>query len=155
MIRLVADTTTDTYNNAATFYDYDITDDGRTTWDGTYGAHGINSKSNYTNSGAKLAFGNANTGTSLHNESWNGNTLNQYNHIGNGKNGATFGLVTGLDGNGHIQYAKGVDAPKLFDDGNAKGKTVYNDLSLDFNRSGDTYTLTAVNGAKLTNADSR
>lgn len=150
VIRLVADTTTDTYNNAATFYDYDITDDGRTTWDGTYGAHGINSNSNYTGSGAKLAFGNANTGTALENESWNGNTLNQYNRSGNGMDGATFGLVTGLDGNGHIQYANGVNAPNLFDDGNATGKTIYDDWSLGFNRSGDTYTLTAVNGAKLT-----
>ena len=71
VIRLVADTTTDLYNNAATFYDYDITDDGKTTWDGTNGSHGINSSSNYTGSGAKLAFGNANTGTGLFNESWN------------------------------------------------------------------------------------
>ena len=149
VIRLVANTTTDTYNNAATFYDYDITDDGRTTWDGTYGAHGINSNSNYTDSGAKLAFGNANTGTSLHNESWNGNTLNQYNRSGNGMNGATFGLVTGLDGEGHIQYASGVAAPNLFDDGNATGKTTYTDWSLGFNRDGDTYTLSSVNGAGL------
>lgn len=149
VIRLVANQTTDNYNNAATFYDYDITDDGWTTWDAANGTHGINSGSNYTGSGAKLAFGNANTGTSLQNESWNGNTLNQYNHSGNGLLGCTFGLVTGLDGSGHIVYANGVDAPKLFDDGSATGKSTYTDWSLGFNRAGDTYTLSSVNGAGL------
>ena len=149
VLRLVANQTESPYDNAATFYDYDITDDGWTTWDSTYGSHGINSGSNYTGSGAKLAFGNANTGTALQNESWNGNTLNQYNHSGNGLLGCTFGLVTGLDSNGHIQYASGVDAPKLFDDGNANGKTVYSGWSLGFNRVGDTYTLSSVNGAGL------
>ena len=97
VIRLVANQTKSAYDNAATFYDYDITDDSKTTWDGTNGSHGINSGSNYSGSGAKLAFGNANTGTSLHNEFWNGNTLNQYNRSGNGLLGCTFGLVTGLD----------------------------------------------------------
>ena len=149
VIRLVANQTESAYDNAATFYDYDITDDGWTTWDSTNGQHGINSGSNYTGSGAKLAFGNANTGTALQNESWNGNTLNQYNHSGGGLQGCTFGLVTGLDSEGHIQYASGVTAPNLFDDGNATGKSTYTDWSLGFNRSGDTYTLSSVNGADL------
>ena len=145
---MVANQTESAYDNAATFYDYDITDDGWTTWDSTNGQHGINSGSNYTGSGAKLAFGNANTGTALQNESWNGNTLNQYNHSGNGLLGCTFGLVTGLDSEGHIIYANGVDAPNLFDDGSATGKSTYTDWSLGFNRSGDTYTLSSVNGAR-------
>ena len=149
VIRLVANQTPNTYDNAATFYDYDITDDGWTTWDSENGSHGINSGSNYKGSGAKLAFGNANTGTGLENEKWDGNTLNQYNHSGNGLQGATFGLVTGLDSEGHIQYANGVDAPNLFDDGSATGKTEYTDWSLGFNQSGDTYTLSSVNGANL------
>ena len=128
VIRLVANQTKSDYENAATFYDYDITDNGSTTWDGTNGSHGINSGSNYSGSGAKLAFGNVNTGTGLGNESWNGNTLNKFNEPNRNNNlqGTTFGLVTGLDGNGHIQYAGGVDAPNLFDDGGATGKTVYN-----------------------------
>ena len=149
VIRLVANQTKSAYDNAATFYDYDITDDGRTTWDGTNGPHGINSGSNYSGSGAKLAFGNANTGMGLQNESWNGNTLNQYNHSGNSLLGCTFGLVTGLDSEGHIVYANNVDAPKLFDDGPATGKTAYTDWTLGFNREGDTYTLSSVNGTNL------
>ena len=150
VIRLVANQTESDYNNAATFYDYNITDDGETTWDGTNGSHGINSGSNYAGKeGAKLAFGNANTGMGLHNESWNGNTLNQYNHSGGGLQGCTFGLVTGLDSEGHIVYADEVAAPNLFDDGSATGKITYTDMSLDFNRSGDTYTLSAVKGANL------
>lgn len=150
VIRLVANQTKSDYENAATFYDYDITDDGSTTWDGTNGSHGINSGSNYSGSGAKLAFGNVNTGTGLGNESWNGNTLNKFNEPNRNNNlqGTTFGLVTGLDGNGHIQYAGGVDAPNLFDDGGATGKTTYNGWSLGFNREGDTYTLSSVSDDK-------
>ncbi|WP_289093984.1 fibro-slime domain-containing protein [uncultured Bifidobacterium sp.] len=146
VIRLVANQTVSGYDNDAIFYDFDITDDGKTTWDGTNGSHGINSASNYSGTGAKLAFGNVNTGTGLGNESWNGNTLNKFNEPNRNNNlqGTTFGLVTGLDGNGHIQYADGVDAPKLFDDGNATGKTTYNGWSLGFNRQGDTYTLSSV-----------
>ena len=140
VIRLVANQTNGSYDNGAIFYDYDITDDGKTTWDGTYGSHGINSKSNYSGSGAKLAFGNVNTGTGLGNEDWNGNTLNKFNEPNRNNNlqGTTFGLVTGLDSNGHIQYAGNVDAPNLFDDGSATGKTTYNGWSLGFNREGDT-----------------
>ncbi|MCF2621508.1 DUF7601 domain-containing protein [Collinsella tanakaei] len=150
VIRLVANQTTSDYDNAATFYDYNITDDGKTTWDATNGSHGINSGSNYEDKeGAKLAFGNANTGMGLHNESWNGNTLNQYNRSGGGLQGCTFGLVTGLDSEGHIVYADGVAAPNLFDDGSATGKVTYTDMSLDFNRAGDTYTLSSVKGANL------
>ena len=156
VLRLVFDTTTATYNNTANFYDYDITDDGRTTWDDTYGSHGINSASNYSGNGAKFAFGNANTGTGLESQNWDGNWLNQYNRSdpNNSKSpikafeGCTFGLVTGLDSNGNIQYASGVNAPKLFNDGNATGKTSYIDgqFGLRFNRNGDTYTLSAVTG---------
>lgn len=150
VIRLVANQTTSDYDNAATFYDYNITDDGKTTWDATNGSHGINSGSNYEDKeGAKLAFGNANTGMGLHNESWNGNTLNQYNRSGGGLQGCTFGLVTGLDSEGHIVYADGVAAPNLFDDGSATGKVTHTDMSLDFNRAGDTYTLSSVKGANL------
>ena len=150
VLRLVFDPTTANYNNTANFYDYDITDDSRTTWDSTHGSHGINSASNYSGSGAKFAFGNANTGTGLQNESWSGNTLNQYNRSGNGYEGCTFGLVTGLDSNGNIQYASGVDAPKLFNDGDATGKRTITNYSLNFNRSGDTYTLSSVGGTGLT-----
>ena len=147
VIRLVAKPTDSTYENDVIFYDYDITDDGRTTWDGTNGSHGINSGENYSGNGAKLAFGNANTGTGLEGQNWNGNTLNQFNQ--NGFKGCTFGLVKGLDGNGNIQYAEGVIAPKLFNDGDAKGKTTYNDRQLNFNRKGDTYTLTSVGGTRV------
>lgn len=150
VIRLVANQTNGSYDNGAIFYDYDITEDGKTTWDGTFGSHGINSMSNYSGLGAKLAFGNVNTGTGLGNESWNGNTLNKFNEPNRNNNlqGTTFGLVTGLDNNGHIQYAGNVDAPNLFDDGGATGKTTYNGWSLGFNREGDTYTLSSVSDDK-------
>ena len=156
VIRLVANQTKSEYENAATFYDYDITDDGKTTWDGTNGSHGINRGSNYTGSGARLAFGNKNTGTSLSGETWTDsqgvvNTLNAYNY--ESLDGCTFGLVTGLDDSGHIIYANDVSAPKLFDDGDAHGKTIYNGWSLNFNRVGDTYTLSSVSGGNETKVE--
>lgn len=151
VIRLVADQTESNYNNAATFYDYDITKEGRITWDSTNGSYGINSNSNYQGNGAKLAFGNANTGTGLDSQTWNGNTLNKYNNAS--IEGCTFGLVKGLDDQGHIMYADDVSAPNLFDDGTAIGKREITNYSLDFNRAGDTYTLSAVNGAGLDNLE--
>lgn len=80
VIRLVYCPTDDQYENDAHFYDYDITDgNGYTNINGA--AQGINSPKNYEENfeegDAKLAFGNANTGTGLENENWDGNTLNK------------------------------------------------------------------------------
>lgn len=155
VLRLVFDTTKADYTNTANFYDYDITEDAEHTYkDGK--AQGINNPSNYSGEGAKFAFGNANTGTGLERQQWGKNWLNQYNRSNpnnseseiNAFEGCTFGLVTGLDSDGNIQYASEVDAPKLFNDGTATGKTSYIDgqFGLQFNRNGDTYTLSAVTG---------
>lgn len=154
VIRLVFDTTSAGYTNAVNFYDYDITDDGTHT-----AQQGINTDSNYTQgdtNGTKLAFGNDNTGMGLSRLQWNGNQLNMYNSKAKGSavdgyKGCTFGLTTGLS-EGKIQYASGVTAPKLFNEGNTHGKTSYDNrqYSLQFERVGDTYTLSAVNGAGLT-----
>ena len=142
VIRLVFNVTNGNYSNAVAFYDYDITNDGVHTAE-----HGINSASNYSGSGAKLAFGNNNTDTGLGTLTWRGNELNKYNSNGNGYSGCTFGLATGLSG-GNIQYASGVSAPNLFGEGGASGKTSYDSgqYTLSFDRQGDTYTLASVGG---------
>ena len=148
VIRLVYDTTDSVYTNAVNFYDYDITDDGKTTNTNGQG-YGINSTSNYSGSESRLAFGNKNTGTPYGETTWKGNSLNAYNK--NGYSGCTFGLVTGLDNRGNIVYADQVVAPKLFNEGDAAGKTSYTngEYNLQFNRVGDTYTLSSVGGADL------
>lgn len=164
VLRLVYDESTSTYTNAVNFYDYDISDGSKkekTDGQGKYwqtnttinnGADGcgINSSSNYGD-GAKLAFGNKNTGVECRwSQRWNENELNCYNHNGNGYKGCTFGLVDSLENSKTIQYASGVAAPKLFNEtGSVTGKTSYDNgqYSLKFNREGDTYTLTAVNNA--------
>lgn len=147
VIRLVFNTTTGTYDNAAAFYDYDITDGRQQTYVKGEGDKGINDPRNYSGRGAKLAFGNANTGVSLQNEEWNGNKLNRFND--NGFQGGTYGLVEGLDASGDLVYADDVIAPKLFK-GTATGKRSYDSgNSLKFNRVGDTYTLSAVSGNKI------
>lgn len=145
VIRLVFDTTASVYTNAVNFYDYDLTDDGENT-----AAHGINSDQNYSGSGVHLAFGNDNTDTGLSKLEWNGNTLNMAN--ANGYSKCTFGLAVGLS-NGVIQYADGIAVPKLFDDGNANGKTSYDSgqYTLAFDRDGDTYTLASVGGTSSAN----
>lgn len=107
---------------------------------------GINSSGNYNGSGTKLAFGNVNTGTNLGKLTWlnNGkkNELNKYNN--NSYLGCTFGLTSALDSNGNIVYSDGINAPKLFAEGSATGKTSYDNYDLEFNRIGDTYTLKSV-----------
>lgn len=181
VIRLVYDTTSNDKDFAAAFYDYDIGDgriyadsanaqsgsggqptsnQGTGTWYMRTGQQGINSAGNYTGSGAKLAFGNSNSGSGLQHEKWSGNLLNKNNSTQGGHptvagsyKGCTFGLAAELV-NGKIQYADGVIAPNLFNEGAAAGKTAYNEFSLKFNRVGDTHTLTAVNGAETGNLDS-
>lgn len=186
VIRLVYDVSTAKPDFKAAFYDYDIssgrmytnvtnainnsstgiTQTGSQKNETLYYAYtkeaGINSSGNYSGSGTKLAFGNVNTGTTLGENLWGGNLLNKYNGTQGGHptvtgayKGCTFGLVTGLEG-GKIQYANGVIAPNLFNEGNATGKKNYDkdQYSLKFNRAGDTYTLTAVNGTDATGLES-
>lgn len=170
-IQLAAKPTTNVYNNAATFYDYDITDGYiySTTADSIAHSNrkntstqknnihafadtreaGINSADNYHSSNTKLAFGNVNTATNFGRLLWKkdgvDNELNKYNN--KSYQGCTYGLVSHLDANGNIVYSSDISAPYLFDEGPAIGKAVYDNYSLDFTRNGDTYTLLAVNGA--------
>ncbi len=172
VIRLVYNISTGSYTNKANLYDYDIsngnvyssasTSSTTTTNNGANTVYaytylsGINSSMNYSGSGTMLGFGNNNTGSGLGNVTWNGNTLNKYNNRNNSDQakGCTFELVTSLNEDGTINYADGVNAPYLFDDGSAKGKTTYNNQNLIFYREGDTYTLTAIDGeANVTNLD--
>lgn len=170
LIQLACLPTDGMYNNSANFYDYDITDgyiyksanssgtkyntstqrdnDG-ITWYANTKQQGINNSLNYKGSGTKLAFGNNNVNTGLGSLKWDGNLLNMANTVGNGGKASykecTFGLVSKLDANGNIVYSNGVNAPNLFDEnGTTIGKTVYRDYSLDFERTGDSYTLKAV-----------
>ena len=174
VIRLVFEETKGFYTNGANFYDYDITDGSRVEkYDSSNSMsyvvtqtaqYGINSSGNYSGSGTKLAFGNRNTGMSLQDAIWGQNFLNHFNanlpspDPGYGLNmkethgykGCTFGLVTSLKSDGTIQYVSGVDVPKLFNEsGTVTGKTSFDNgqFSLQFNRVGDTYTLSAVNTA--------
>ena len=153
VLRLVSDTSTGSYHNGTTFYDYNISSgqnaDGR--W--RTGITGINIESNYGTSrngqrnwrsGADIfAFGNANCGTGMSGYLLDGSTLNKYSSKNSGYGGATFGLASGLNSDGTICYSEWIVAPKLFNDGDANGKQTYSGSSLTFDRVGDTYTLSA------------
>lgn len=118
--------------------------------------------SNNGESGSQLAFGNGNTNSGWGTTTWEKdgtNQLNKYNS--NSFRGCTFSLVQGAeaikDSAGNvkeyrIKYSGGVVAPKLFNEGtidnsydkNQLPKKAYDGYSLDFERKGDTYTLSAV-----------
>lgn len=136
-------------------------------------SQGINSyvkNEDGTNKESFLAFGNGETsghtglGDSM---TWNENTLNKSNdrnrfapntsygtYDGSNLQGATFGLATGMNENGTLQWAPGVNAPALFSTDprvNSTGRTVYahdgeqdEKFQLQFERLGGTYTLESV-----------
>ena len=133
------------YTNSTTFYDYDTTD-GQNHFE----RQGINSDINYSGSGEKFAFGNANGGTGMQGYTHDGIYMNQYSiTMKNGvptaeqtNYGCNFGLVTGLN-DGKLVYDEGVIAPNLFNDGSAVGKYTYEGSKLTFSRVGDIYTLSS------------
>lgn len=114
---------------------------------------GINNPANYTGTGAKIAFGNANCLTGLDSQSWDGYDLNKYNRGGVGPyKGATFGLVKGVSYNNDdmpiVQWADGVNGANWFGKNAAVGKFVYpasdENYKLGFYRQGGTFTLNSV-----------
>ncbi|WP_300970733.1 Spy0128 family protein, partial [Faecalibaculum rodentium] len=121
--------------------------EGYITYGNTY-QQGINSPSNYTGTGAKLAFGNSNTGSGLANETLKtGDVVNNINKTNGSVNalGSVFDLATGLNDDGTPAWNTGISAPDLFTTDETKtvrGKTNYiNQFGLRFNRSGGTYIL--------------
>lgn len=146
----------------ADFYDYDISDGSHLTTGGSMQTkqNGINDESGWeNNSGAKFAFGNANTGNGLSQESWNGQKLNVYNrNNGAGKgNGVTFGILKGIKDDPAAKgkkipvFSDGISYKDYFGASAVNGKTAVNGLKLGFEYSGDTYTLSWVgteNGKK-------
>lgn len=193
VIRLVYETNKVNKNFPANFYDYNISDgklykNANKTGGWIYGSQllennpnwsnweyyymytlkqGINSESNYSGSGLRLAFGNANTGSGWASQIWKGNSINTANKTNQGASAdsflfCTFGLakeaakVTNSEEKTEyrIRYADGISAPNLFNDGTAKGKKAYDngEYSLDFERKGDTYALSAVKKSDGSNA---
>ena len=161
ILRLRYETSRQSYTNQANFHDYDITSGQNN--DGTWrsGITGINLSSNYVTSGNgqrkfngthntgaaadTFAFGNQNCETGLGLALWSGHRINAYNS--NVYKGCTFGLVKGLDENGNLIWDPWITAPHLFNDGPANGKYSYNNGSLQFIQTGDTYTLTTANSS--------
>ncbi len=167
VIRIVGKSNVGGYNNDVAFFDYNITD-GKVYSDekceketerssaGTLYAktnrQGINSVENYSTS-SKLplfGFGNNNTGgTGVQNEQINGFYFNQGNSDAYGK--CYFGLVESELENGYPVYK--ANAPDLFSLKPITGKEIVSGYSLDFNRNGDTYTLSSVKGSNTKNLE--
>lgn len=161
-VKLICDpTSSQNYTAPVVFYDYDITDgyiytsatigeDTRRTtstqtdevWYANTNKQGINSHFGSVTNG-RLGFGNGNTGSGVDADKVGDYFINVANN--NNFRKCAFGIVTGLS-NGKLQYASGITAPNLFNEsGDFKGKTTYqNGYELEFNRVGDTYTMSAV-----------
>ena len=167
VIRLVCNVTTDKPVNDTMFYDYDISNGNiysskdikdtidrgdSTTYNSEIGGtwylytdkQGINDNSNNNSGGinAEQVFGFGNSPgvnkTGMGDKEWNDYTLNMANDKSYGD--CTFELVTNLNADGTINYAADVNAPNMFNDGSANGKTDHGG-HLTFERKGDTYTL--------------
>lgn len=168
VMRMVYHSTAGTHDAPTTFYDYDITDgyvydanDRRYNTSQQYSLsgnlkmkterYGINADVNYSGRGEKLAFGNASNGVVWSDALFQGGWFNRYDRVKNTYRGCAFGLVTGLDSNDNLIYADGIDAPKLFNEGSALGKTTIDGYDLRFRRYGDAYTLSAVTGTSAVN----
>lgn len=149
---------------SSTLYDYDISDGAvysntsgaivnKSTWYGnntryiyTY-RNGINTIKNYdlfSNSPAQFGFGNANTAAGIGGEKWNNCTINAANREIYNNKFCTFGLVTGFDSNMNLIFADGITAPSLFGQSEVTGKTIYNDVDLIFEKTGDCHVLSSV-----------
>lgn len=150
--------TTGTFAGAPTFYDYTVKA-GES--ESTY--YSINQKSNYSDpdSNQKLSMGETHNGKladqnyTPYQYTWQkGNkTVNLWT---GGKDVIT-GLLKGLDENGNVEF--NYPDPGFFNEtdllaGNSKDnylRKVYKDYNLNFERSGDTYTLTGVTDGSGTN----
>lgn len=126
------------YSGGATFFDYYVRDNGSTSinYNGNYAAGSEDTD--------RIAVGNnkAYQGTTV-----NGKTINIWCGNGTSKQ-AYFGIVTGLDENNNVKFS--VKDPGLFSSDTKAGKTIYNDYTLNFSKSGDTYALTSVkNGSNM------
>lgn len=177
VVRFVCEPMSGVQEAAAVFYDYDVSDGYiyASPADATSGANkintssqtnrdgsgltsymntirkGINSVANYADDSlAKFGFGNANMQTGLDYEFVDGYPINSANRNNDFKR-CSFGIVTGLDENGHLVYNPKISAPNLFDEGNAVGKTVITGHNLGFVRDGDSYTLNSISGTSLDN----
>lgn len=129
--------------------------------------NGINSTKNYDVSGtsqakgennavsgsaqANFGFGTSNVANGLAGEKWNNYTINAYNRENYNNRGCTFGLVTGFDSDLNLVFADGITAPTLFGQSSVSGKEIYNDVDLNFEKSGDCYTLSSVSSDKYPN----
>lgn len=159
VIRLVYEATTGSYTNEADFYDYDISDGYSTSGGITTAVTANNGINSFTAAAGtvKYAFGNVNTLTNFGSSVWvnnnKNNTLNMYNTVNSAYDGCTFGLVTGISDDGSLIFADGISAPELFGKTDGTGKVYFDDYSLQFARSGDTYTLVAVNGTSAKDLD--
>lgn len=153
VIRLVGKSNTEQNKNyPARFFDYDFTD-GTT----NHVLQGINDPSNYKKNAdgsvkkPRYGFGNNSSGaTGLKDDKLNGYNINIARTPADSIiKKCSFGIVQSSLSSAGYPVIK-ANAPDLFNPQaqNVKGKTEISGRSLNFNRDGDTYTLTSVSGSE-------
>lgn len=153
--------TTGTFAGAPTFYDYTVKAGEETTgswWNQTTKYYSINQTSNYSGSGNKLSMGETGQNYDVYQYTWrqDGHEVNKWTE----SDAVITGLLKGLDNSGNVVF--NCLEPGFFKAtdllaGSSKDnylRKVYTDYNLNFERIGDTYTLTGVtdgNGTNVTN----
>lgn len=153
--------TTGTFAGAPTFYDYTVKAGEETTGflrNKTTQYYSINQTSNYSGSGNKLSMGETGQNYDVYQYTWrqDGHEVNKWT----GSDAVITGLLKGLDNSGNVVF--NCLEPGFFKAtdllaGSSKDnylRKVYTDYNLNFERIGDTYTLTGVtdgNGTNVTN----
>lgn len=173
VIRLIFETENFKEHDNANVFDYDVSDGGyylESDYDKRKELHatsdqndeedmiyvdaiknGIHSNDNYSGNKPKLAFGGADIGTGLADETLSDglDTINIWNfeqYEGKFNTGITKNLVSGITSDGNIKWNEGISAPALFDNRNIKGRTNYTNgqYSFIFKRNGFLRTLSTV-----------
>lgn len=126
------------------------------TWYANTSHFGINDSSHFdgaAESDARYAFGNSNAGTDFGDQAFKDKSnllinVNKANAVSSDSSKKTvfqkcaFGLVQGIDFNtDSVVFSDGIVGPTIFGSAETIGKTTYNDFSIGYSRSGDTYEI--------------
>lgn len=146
---------TSTQTGNTVFYDYDVkprvvingsdreSSTGRY-WGAYYSINYIDNYSNKSNNAIRFAMGTTNMNYTIntYNHVYNGKKINAYDR-GTGANSIKNGIIKGLSED-YNEVLFNVDNPGVFTNTPTKGKTIYNDYTLQFTKSGDNYKFDGV-----------
>lgn len=146
---------TSTQTGKTVFYDYDVkprvvingsekNPETDRYWGAYYSINYIDNYNDKSNDVTRFAMGvySMNYGLNTYNHVYNGKRINAYDR-GTGANSIKNGIIKGLSED-YNEVLFNVDNPGVFTNTPTKGKTIYNDYTLQFTKSGDNYKFDGV-----------